>query len=78
LAVHRGAFCQFPFRWIYYCHGGKSTGKKTGKMHLCAVDEFDSKNDKKKYLAIATPEPVCANNNKEVVVLTILLYVNVF
>ena len=18
--VHRGAFCQLPFRWIYYCH----------------------------------------------------------
>ena len=37
-----------------------------------AVDKFDSKN------AIATPKPVCANNNEEVVVLTILLYVNVF
>ena len=20
LGLHRGAFCQFPFRWIYYCH----------------------------------------------------------
>ena len=19
-ALYRGAFCQFPFRWIYYCH----------------------------------------------------------
>ena len=37
-----------------------------------AVDKFDSKN------AIAQPKPVCANNNEEVVVLTILLYVNVF
>ena len=36
-AVHRGAFCQFIFRWIYYCHSSKSTGKETGKMHLCAV-----------------------------------------
>ena len=18
--LHRGSFCQFPFRWIYYCH----------------------------------------------------------
>ena len=35
-----------------------------------AVDEFDSKN----YAAIATLEPVCANNYKKVVVLTILLY----
>ena len=24
--VHRGAFCQFPFRWIHYCHISKSTG----------------------------------------------------
>ena len=35
---HRGlrdAFCQFPFRWIYYCHSNKSIGKETGKMHFC-------------------------------------------
>ena len=32
---HRGAFCQFPFRWIYYCHSSKSNGKETGKTHLC-------------------------------------------
>ena len=36
-AVHRDAFCQFPFRWIYYCHSSKPTGKETGKMHLCAL-----------------------------------------
>ena len=36
-AVHRGAFCQFLFRWIYYCHSSKSTGKETGKTYLCAV-----------------------------------------
>ena len=30
--VNRGAFCQFPFRWIYYSHSSKSTGK----THLCA------------------------------------------
>ena len=35
--VHRGAFRQFPFRWIYLCHSGKSTGMETGKTHLCAV-----------------------------------------
>ena len=35
--VHRGAFCQFPFRWIYYYGSNKSTGKETGKTHLCAV-----------------------------------------
>ena len=36
-ALHRGAFCQFPFRWIYYYGSNKSTGKKTGKMHICAL-----------------------------------------
>ena len=35
--LHRGAFCQFPFRWIYYCHSSKSTGTETGKTHICAV-----------------------------------------
>ena len=34
LPLHRGAFCQFPFRWIYYCHSSKSTGKETGKIGL--------------------------------------------
>ena len=36
-SVHRGAFCQFLFRWIYYCHSSKSTEKETGKMHLCTL-----------------------------------------
>ena len=36
--MHRGAFCQFLFRWIYYCHNSKSTGKETDKTHLCAVE----------------------------------------
>ena len=35
--IHRGVFCQFGFRWIYYYGSNKSTGKETGKMHLCAV-----------------------------------------
>ena len=35
--LHRGAFCQFPFWWIYYFHSSKSTGKETGKTHLCAL-----------------------------------------
>ena len=36
--LHRGAFCQFPFRWIYYCHSSsKSTGKETGKTQNSAV-----------------------------------------
>ena len=38
-AVHRSAFCQFPFRWIFYYGSNKSTRKETGKMHLCAVGE---------------------------------------
>ena len=33
--LHRGAFCQFPFRWIYYYGSNKFTRKETGKMHLC-------------------------------------------
>ena len=60
ITLHRVAFCQFPFRWIYYSHSGKSKnlkralssvvgrprgltylgksiGKETGKMHLCAL-----------------------------------------
>jgi hypothetical protein len=36
--VHKGAFCQFPFRLIYYYGSNKSTGRETGKIHLCAVD----------------------------------------
>ena len=35
--MHRGAFCQFPFRWIYSYGSNKSTGKETGKTHLCAM-----------------------------------------
>ena len=35
--LHRGAFCQLPFRWIYYCPGSKSMGKETGKIDLCAL-----------------------------------------
>ena len=34
---HRGAFCKFPFRCIYYYGSNKSTGKETGKTHFCAV-----------------------------------------
>ena len=36
-ALYRGAFCQFPFRWIYCYGSNKSTGKETGKTHLCAL-----------------------------------------
>ena len=42
-ALHRGAFCQFPFRWIYYCHSSKSTEKETGKKHLCALQCLEYK-----------------------------------
>ena len=41
--MHRGVFCQFPFRWIiYYCHSSKSTGKETGKTHLCAMEKTNT------------------------------------
>ena len=36
-AMHKGAFLQFLFRWIYYWHCSKSTRKETGKTHLCAM-----------------------------------------
>ena len=39
-SMHRGAFCQFSFRWIYYYGSNKSTGKETGKTHLYAMVEF--------------------------------------
>ena len=39
-AVHIGALCQFPFRWIYHRHGSKSTRTETGKTHLCAVSYY--------------------------------------
>ena len=35
--VHTGVIYQFFVRWILYCHCDKSTGRKTGKSHLCAV-----------------------------------------
>ena len=35
--LHRGAICEFLFRWIHYCHSSKSTGKKTYKIHVCAL-----------------------------------------
>ena len=42
---HRGAFCQFPLGWFYYYGINKSTGKETGKTHLCNVfDCFNSLN----------------------------------
>ena len=35
--LHRSAFYQFPFQWIYYYDSNKSIGKETDKMHLCNV-----------------------------------------
>ena len=35
--LHRGEFCQFLFRWIYYYGSNKFTGKETGKTHLFVV-----------------------------------------
>ena len=36
--LQRGPFCQVPFRCIYHCHSSKSTGKETGKTHLCVLE----------------------------------------
>ena len=33
ILCNRGAF----YQWIYYCNSSKSTGKETGKTHLCAM-----------------------------------------
>ena len=38
--LHRGAFCQFPFRRIYYYHSSKFIGKESGNTHLCTVCYF--------------------------------------
>ena len=35
--LHRGAFCQFHFRWFYYYGRSKSNGKETDKTHCCAL-----------------------------------------
>ena len=35
--LHRGAFCLFPFQWIYYYGSNESIRKETGKTHLCAL-----------------------------------------
>ena len=39
ITQYGGAFCQLPFRWISYYGSSKSTGKETGKTHLCVVEE---------------------------------------
>ena len=39
--LHRGAFCQFPFQLIYYCHVVfKSAGKETVKNAPLCTDAF--------------------------------------
>ena len=46
-AMHRGAFCELIFQWIYCCHSSKSTRKETGKTYLCAMlKKLDSTNEK--------------------------------
>ena len=40
-AVHRGAFWQFPFRWIYCFGSNKSTKKETGKTHFSVLLKRD-------------------------------------
>ena len=48
--VHSGAFCQFLFRWITYCHSSKTIGKETGKMHLSPVRPTRKKRRKRREL----------------------------
>ena len=36
--MYRDEFSQFHIRWIYYYDSNVSTGKETGKMHLCICD----------------------------------------
>ena len=49
--MHRGAFCQFPFQWIYYYGSDKSTGKESGKTHLWAMLPFLKKMTSQKTVA---------------------------
>ena len=58
-AVHRGAFFQFLFRWIHYCHSSKSTGKETGKTHLCAVFSFFRPSSSSFLLLLHFPPNLC-------------------
>ena len=39
VTLHRGAFFQFLFQWIHYCNSRKSTGRESGKTHLCALSD---------------------------------------
>ena len=36
--MHRGAFCQSPFRWLYYCHSkGGFKSEDTGEFLRCQI-----------------------------------------
>ena len=48
--LHRGAFFQFTFRWIYYCGSDKSTGNETDKTHVCALSYWIISNLSKEWL----------------------------
>ena len=41
--------CQFPFLWIYFYSSNKSTGKETGKTHLCVLVCSETKSKHRKY-----------------------------
>ena len=45
-SLHRGAFCRFLFRWIYYYGSYTSTGKEARKTHLCALGWIGCANPK--------------------------------
>ena len=50
--MHRGAFCQSSFQWIYYYSNNKLTRKETHKSHLSAMSHKSIKMQRK-------PMPQC-------------------
>ena len=45
---YRGVFCQASFHSIYFYGNNKSTGKETGKLHLCRSGYYCKNNFFKK------------------------------
>ena len=59
--LHRGAFCQSSFRWIYCYGSNKSTGKGTGKLHLCECMELKNVFNKKAIISSIVKVPFSKN-----------------
>ena len=38
--MHRGAFCQFTFRWIYHCHSSSLLERKQAKRTSVQCNDF--------------------------------------